>query len=625
MLSKKFLTIFLSVFLLLDLVTVSTHAQTTSSANSFKTKLHTTVTVQNSGQARIKHQFEVTNKTPTTYISQYGLKISSSQLSNYSVISNGQVLKPDIVTISAKDKSGPGQTSIGLTFPDKVVGEGQTRKFSISYTHPDAATINGSVLEVTLPPQANLQDYDQYTVTLLTPSQFGGPVRTTPKNHTFTASGQQIISNFNQGGEKGIFALFGQEQFFALDLEYYLDNPSNNPGITQIALPPDTTYQKVFYQNLEPKPKKMALDSDGNWIATYRVPAGDETVVKLQATAKLTLEPNLEIPIIKPNEALLKTREFLPVSQPKIESLAQEHQAATQINDYVVSTLEYSTQRALNRPERLGALTALAQPEQAVCQEYTDLFITIARAANIPARRVTGYAQTQNSELRPLSLVEDVLHAWPEYYNAQEKQWVPIDPTWEDTTGGVDYFNQLDLNHLVFAINGQNSSTPHPAGSYKNIDHAEKTVHVEFAKSLPTADFKPKIELKPRQFLGINLPGFYNLELSNPTGAAQYNLPLSVKLDHSHLVDSSLPTQIETLLPFQTLTFPLWLESDSSYWPQNDTMNLKLDHEQKTLTINTSPKLSPLLNQPRFALAVAGGLIGSTLLAGSLLVFRKKR
>ncbi len=630
--SRLLLKLLLIVSSLISLIRPNLlEAQVENGLQDFAVELHTTVTIQTDSQARIKHAFKITNQTPTTYISQYGLKISSSQLANISVISSGQVIEPETVTIPAKNKTGPGETSIGLTFPDKVVGEGKTRQFSISYTHPDAAVINGSILEVTLPPHARPQDYQKYTVDLITPTQFGGPVRTTPTNHTFTVTGQNVITSFNQGADTGIFALFGQEQLFNLDLDYHLTNTSNNPGITQVALPPDTTYQRLFYQQLEPQPEKIENDLDGNWIATYQVPAGQSIIVNLQAVAKLSLEPFTEVPTTTPTEELLVAREFWPVNHSQIQQLAQEQSTAEDINQYVVDTLSYNTQRALNQPERLGTLTSLAQPDQAVCQEYTDAFITIARAAEIPARRVTGYAQTQNSELRPLSLVEDILHAWPEYYNSETGRWTPIDPTWQDTTGGVDYFHQLDLNHLVFAINGRQSSTPHPAGSYKSLDEPEKTVKVSFADSFPL-DTDPssledvlKIELIPRQVAGLKLPGLYTLKITNQSGGAFYQLPFTVQADQSRLVQTDLPTELIALLPFQTQEFPLWLESGSSWWSQNDTIEISLNHVKTKLDITSGPKISAILQEPRLLLAVGGGLIFLTLITGSLLVFRRKR
>ncbi len=620
---KKLFTIFLSIsFLFLIIISP---AQAQSNSDYFNTKLHTTVTVNNAGQSRVKHEFTIINKTPTTYISQYGLKISSAELKNVTVISDGKSIESEVVFIKAGQQSGPGQTSIGVTFPEKLVGEGKTRNFTISYTHPDAAVISGSVLEVALPPQANPQDYSTYTVTLITPAKFGGPIRTTPINHNFTASGSQIVTSFERGEERGVFALFGSEQLFDLDLTYHLENSTNNPGITQIALPPDTTFQKIYYHLLDPKPEKIELDLDGNWIATYKLPAGSDTVVNLLATVKLTLEPNESVPVSKPNDDLLKAQEYWPVNHSDLKKLTQDYTTAKEINDFVVNSLNYNTDIALGLPERLGAIGAINNPDDAVCQEFTDLFITLARGAGIYSRRITGYAHSQNSELRPLSLVEDILHSWPDYYNQEEQRWTPIDPTWEDTTGGVDYFHQVDLNHIVFAINGQNSVTPHPAGSYKKQDFAGKTVLVEFGTSFPEQFSDIKLGIKPRKIMGLNIPGFYTLEITNQTGAAQYNLPLQVTSASSQIISPQNIDEIEALLPFQTQNISLKIESSAGFLPSHDTIAMGILDDIQEFNLTTIPPISQYLHQKETILVVAGGAIFISLIGGSLLVLRRKR
>ena len=594
-------------------------------AELFDTELHTTVTVSDTGASRVKHQFTITNKTPTTYISQYGLKISSAELKNVTVVSNAQVIKPEVVFIKNDQQSGPGQTSIGITFPEKLVGEGKVRNFTISYTHPDAAVISGQVLEVTLPPQANPKDYSEYSVTLITPAQFGGPIRTTPVQHSFTASGNQIVTEFEQGEERGVFALFGQEQFFNLDITYYLENATNNLGITQIALPPDTAYQQLHYHQLDPKPEKMEYDADGNWIATYKVPAGSTTAVQLYATAKLDLEPNDDILIPLVNDDLLSAQEYWPVNNRDIQELAQKYTTPEEINDFVVQTLDYNTQIALGLPERLGAIGALNNPQDAVCQEFTDLFVTLARSANIPARRVTGYAHSQNSELRPLSLVEDILHSWPEYYQSQTNQWKPIDPTWEDTTGGVDYFHQVDLNHIVFAINGANSVTPHPAGSYKPIGSTEKTVFVEFGTEFPEHQSQLSVAIKPRKFLGVNIPGLYELEITNLDGQAEYQLPLKFTAAKSKIIAGQKLDELPILLPFQTYQIPLRVENQTNFFFNRDTIEINILNESQEFELITSPPFDRYFSQRYSILALAGGAIIITLISGSLLVFKRKK
>ncbi len=607
-------------------LTAQAQTETQPSSGLFQTNLTTTVTVNENGLSRIKQDFEIVNLTPTSYISQYGLKISSNQLKNIVVTSDGQLIEPEINYLNPSTTSGPGQTSIGITFDDKVVGEGKSRQFSISYLHPDAAIISGSVLEVSLPPQANPADYQQYTVHLVTPARFGPPVRTTPDQHSYTTQDDQVVTTFEQNGTAGIFALYGSEQIFDLMINYHLDNDTNNPGISQIALVPDTAYQRVYYHQLDPLPDQMELDPDGNWIATYHLPAGSKTTVKLQAAVKLSLEPAANLPIAEPNSTHLAALPYWPVDQAEIKELAGQHQTAAAINDYVVKTLSYNTQRALNNPERMGAAAALNQPDQAVCQEFTDLFITLARAANIPARRMTGYAYTQNSDLRPLSLVEDVLHAWPEYYHQDLKQWVPIDPTWENTTGGIDYFSQVDLSHIVFAINGQHSETPYPAGSYK-ADAAEKTVEVNFGSSFPELNasaLTTSQELVPRKILGLNIPGLYTLKITNLSGEAGYYLPIEVSAQQVQVVKTRTSGNIKALLPFQTLEIPLQLQASSGFLPEKDTITISINHDSQTYQVTSGPRLSDSIPQPYLFIGVAAILVVSTLIAGSVLVFRKR-
>ena len=167
-------------------------------------------------------------------------------------------------------------------------------------------------------------------------------------------------------------------------------------------------------------------------------------------------------------------------------------------------------------------MTALSNPDQAVCMEFTDLFIALSRAAGIPARELDGYGFTSNPTLRPLSLNQDLLHAWPEYFD-DTKGWVMVDPTWENTTGGVDYFDKLDLNHFVFAIKGSSCQTPVPAGSYKYIGQDSKDVRV----TLSETDFigKPQLDV--------------SIKTSNPIIAG---FPEKIKVTISNMGNSFLPS-----------------------------------------------------------------------------------
>ncbi len=61
-----------------------------------------------------------------------------------------------------------------------------------------------------------------------------------------------------------------------------------------------------------------------------------------------------------------------------------------------------------------------------VCQDFTNLFICLARLMNIPARYVCGYIYT--GPKNPNQVQSEASHAWVEVYLA-ERGWVGFDPT----------------------------------------------------------------------------------------------------------------------------------------------------------------------------------------------------
>jgi len=134
--------------------------------------------------------------------------------------------------------------------------------------------------------------------------------------------------------------------------------------------------------------------------------------------------------------------------------------------------------------QRNGALKALNKEVPAACMEFTDLFITLARSAGIPARELNGYAINvyQNVSL-PLSIKlksGDFLHSWPEYYDPNFG-WVPVDPTWGNTSQ-LDFFSKLDNSHFAFVIKGRDSEYPLPAGFYRTDDN-KKLVEVDISEN----------------------------------------------------------------------------------------------------------------------------------------------
>lgn len=578
-------------------------------ADNFEANLNSTYTINDLGNAQVIYNITLINNTPTLYVTQYAIKINSGSVSRVEVIYNNKVLTANVATIN-------NETSIGITFPDKIVGKGQERRLQIKYQTPDLVEMTPTTLGITIPKLADPSAFAHYQVILKTPQKFGQAVRTSPTINDQEEEGSFIISHFNNLKGQGITAQFGKTQTYKIDLTYHLNNEGQSAGIGQIALPPDTSWQKLNYLDIQPRPKTIQTDQDGNWIASFLIQAQKDLEVTASATVKISLDQQPEVPIVKPLPAHLKALEYWESDNEKIKTIANQYQTPAEIYSFVLNTLSYSYPNDQTNPVRLGALLSLVNPDQAVCQEFTDLFIALARANKIPSRRLTGFAYTKNNKLKPSSLVDNVLHAWPEFFDINTNSWQQVDPTWEQTTGGADFYNQFDLNHIVFAINGASSTSPAPVGL---TDTQNQAVKVTFAS--PTDDQTTiqnlRATLNPKTVSSLPIPGLLELSLLNPSGQALYKLqPI---LSSSELILEN--HDILSLLPFQSANLTVYVKPSCWFACGNHDLQLEVNGQTYQLTIPSTSRI--WIFPGLLTLAIIGIII--TLFTGSILVFKRKK
>jgi len=613
--------IIFSFFLIVAFSAQITFAQTSEApsdgSENFTITLHSTYTVTATGKTIVEQKFQIKNKNPELFVSKYGIVVSSTNLNNVKVSHNGKELEP--LTTSQK-----GQTSIGVTFEDKVVGEGKNNELVISYTDQDIALISGKILEVNIPKLSDHYQYQSYQLELRVPSIFDTPSRISPSTFTLKQDGDYNVISYSDLKDQSVSAIFGSKQIFDLKLNYYLDNPSSQNALTQITLPPETPYQKVYYLNLDPMPNNIKEDQDGNFIATYEIPANNSFNVELFAQITLTLRENPLIPFSPVLPAHLTEQKFWEINSQEIINATQNLDGVKSIYDFTVEKLNYTSKNLDQNFERLGAVTALnkANENDATCQEFTDLFITLARQEGIPARRVVGIAYSNNEELRPSNLASDILHTWPEYYNQEQKAWLRSDPTWEDTTGGIDYFNNFDLNHIALAINGSSSTLPYPAGSYLgNNDEKNKKIYLDFSKE-ELAEINPDLEINllNKKVSGLNIPGNYDIQIFNKTGKVWYFSDVKISGNDLEIVINQ-DHEVQKILPFSKIVLPITVYNKDN----NITQKYKIEvvailkegqFAKNEFEVKASPQLK--IEDPKKIIFLGAGFIISTLITGSL-------
>jgi hypothetical protein len=148
-------------------------------------------------------------------------------------------------------------------------------------------------------------------------------------------------------------------------------------------------------------------------------------------------------------EKFTRTEAGIEVEDPKIKELAQKivgeeknpFWKAYKIYNWITNTITYDYQKeeAINKGELVetGALLTL-QRRKGVCQDYTDLFLALARASGIPSRYVTLYVYKENKAQG---------HAFPEIY-LPPYGWIPLDPTWGTN---FDVFARAEPGLMIIA------------------------------------------------------------------------------------------------------------------------------------------------------------------------------
>lgn len=571
-------------------------------AAEFATSYDVLYDVDNKGQTTVTEKINLKNLTSEYYANQFKLTVGATEVFDIKATDPSGLLE-----VSSEQKGN--STVIGVKFNQQMVGLGKVLPWVITFKTKDFAQNLGKIWEVKLPKVSSTANMESYNVTLAVPQNFGEPSLINPAPLAQSASNGKIFLTFNlnQLKNSGISVTFGSIQLFDFDLTYHLQNSSLTPVLKSITLPPDTSFQDIIFQRITPRPFNVTVDGDGNYLAWYRLNRSQKLDVRVFGSAKLYTTSKVRNPVLDETlrKEYTKSQKYWEKDNPQITAKLNEILASNPPEDeagkvrliyqFVVDYLKYDPERLLkDNIERLGASAALNNPNSAVCMEFTDLFIALSRAAGIPARELNGYAYSANAKSRPLSLTKDILHSWPEYFD-ERRGWVMVDPTWENTTGGVDYFNKLDLNHFVFAIKGLSSQNPIPAGSYKYVDQDSHDVKVTLSDKdfLGHPQIDVKIDTANPVFAGF--PGLLRVKITNAGNAFYPSALLSVHADKLAILNggsqAGLGGSYESgIIPaFGTAQFDFNIRTKSLFDSYNDQIAVVIGGQNFTKDVSIRP------------------------------------
>ena len=521
--------------------------------NNFSTDYNVNYNVASNAITHVTLDTVLTNLTDRYYASSYNIQLGFKNIENVVVNDNSGPILPKVT------KSAKGNT-ITVNFNSPPVGLNKKINFTISFDTSEIAQNYNNIWDINIPGISNQNDFSSFNVTVIYPQFLGKPTFIKPYllSQTTLTNGNRLFFSKSDLGTSGISIAFGSFQVYNFSLKYNIENSNLYPIQTEIALPPSTNYQDISIDSINPKPENVLLDKDGNWMAQYVLPSSKVETVDVLGEAKVYINPKTNLENQTNLKDYLKPQPYWNTNDPKIKELADKLKTPYAIYQYVVSTLNYDFSRVETSSPRLGGAKVLDNPNSAVCLEFTDLFISLARAAGIPAREVDGFGYTNNTTQRPLSFITDILHAWPEYYDFDKNTWVMVDPTWGNTTGGVDYFNTLDFDHIAFDIKGENSTYPIPAGGYKlSIDKDTKDVTVVIGSTFNTtpSSIKSEIITNDTYIAGLPITGF--VKVLNISSTISKNQTIDIKSDNLLPKDQNKNVAVIPPYGYELLSFGL--------------------------------------------------------------------
>jgi len=526
---------------LLILLLILSTPPAASATSEFTTTFNSLYTISHTGDTHISHTIILKNNLAHLYATEYSLSVSGDSLTELLVSDETGLLTPNLEVSN-------GVTNIHLTISHPSIGKDQTKTLVIQYRSKDIVEIIGNTLTVNIPRLSQGNEAESYTRTvkvenLGTESTLIYP----PPSQTETVPPYTIYT-FSGSTNQALTLLFGESVTYKLNLKYQLKNKELQSIDSELALPPDTAYQRILLHQLVPPPLGVRVDQDGNWLARYSLKPQEKLLIEAEIYATVYPQPTLpdpsdHLPFTTIHSAYWDTQSDI------VQSLAQQLKTPLNIYTYLTNNFTYNFEKSASGVARIGATKALSSPSLVVCTEFTDTFVALTRVLNIPSREINGYAYTTNTALRPLNLETDVLHSWPEYFDSTMGTWIQLDPTWGNTTGGIDYFHKLDFSHITFVRHGLEPTYPLPAGVYKDSAD-QKYVQVEVATDV--SPVVTRFELKGNQVVNTGNVSLVHEQVGYLPPYASQTLPSPRHLslyDKIKSLCASLLSKFSRLLP----------------------------------------------------------------------------
>lgn len=241
---------------------------------------------------------------------------------------------------------------------------------------------------------------------------------------------------------------FGEQITYSFDINKTLSNSSDTTIYSEVTLPINNSYQNIVISSINPLPDKAYKDIDGNYILQYSIVSQSAIDIKISGfiymnkqdsndSKEYIIEQN---PLWKiSNTSLIRhinryvntyglniSDTFSDINELKPEEREIFYES---IYHYVLEYLQPNVNSvgSLSGAERIGSEDILVKQGMSSNEEYADSIIALYRYYKIPARFVIGYLSNISNYDS-----EGIYHYWAEFYDQDKKDWVIVEPFFED-------------------------------------------------------------------------------------------------------------------------------------------------------------------------------------------------
>lgn len=423
-------------------------------AADFATQVQQTYTLTSTG-AQVSQIITITNLTDLLYPKGYSLFLYSDHIQNLDIT--------DQNNHSTEFNQTPvaGNTKIDIPFTQAVVGKNQSQTYRLEYTNPSVLP-NPDFPQYIIDNPIAFKPDETITTTVIIPKNICPEPLVYPLNLQLNAQDTFASLTYNQK-QLNRAVTISCRSIHSLDftLTYQLANPALTPIETQITLPPDTSSQRILFRHLEPEPFRLEVDADGNRIASYKLEPKQSVVVTVDASAAITTIQHLYQDSNPDTASLTRDQPLWPSTNGQIKQLVKDLPTAEAIYNYLTQTAKYNPDQFNPSTLRHGGLQIIHKPQDFSGEDFTDAFITLCRAKGILSRRLVSYTTVSNQKITPMEYPDVNIHIYPEWFDIHTHTWIPVDPFWQVTNPGHNYWPVVDQLRLTLAINGQNDTMPY--------------------------------------------------------------------------------------------------------------------------------------------------------------------